>query len=57
MPQQSPPDSRFTCLIPENFALWERMALIVQRDLAEIGVDMQIESVPFEEFNRTNRSG
>jgi ABC-type transport system substrate-binding protein len=28
------------------------MALIVQRDLAQIGVDMQIESVPFEEFNR-----
>ncbi len=31
------------------------MALIVQRDLAEIGVDMQLESVPFEEFNRTDR--
>jgi len=48
------PPSRihFTCLVPENFALWERMALITQRDLAEVGVDMQLESVPFEVFNR-----
>jgi peptide/nickel transport system substrate-binding protein len=43
---------QFTCLIPENFQLWERLALIVQRDLAEIGVEMQLQSVPFEEFNQ-----
>jgi peptide/nickel transport system substrate-binding protein len=42
---------QFTCLIPENFQLWERLALIVQRHLAEIGVEMQLQSVPFEEFN------
>ena len=47
----------FTCLVPDNFALWERMALIVQRDLAEIGVDMKIESVPFEVFNKRIGSG
>lgn len=47
----------FTCLIPQSFALWERMTLIVQRDLARIGVDMQIESVPFEEFNRRIAAG
>jgi ABC-type transport system substrate-binding protein len=47
----------FTCLVPENFALWERMALIVQRDLAEIGVAMNIESVPFEVFNQRIGSG
>ena len=28
------------------------MALMVQRDFAEIGVDMQLESVPFEAFNQ-----
>ena len=33
------------------------MTLIVQRDLARIGVDMQIESVPFEEFNRRIAAG
>jgi ABC-type transport system substrate-binding protein len=43
--------------VPDNFALWERMALIVQRDLAEIGVDMKIESVPFEVFNQRIGSG
>ncbi len=47
----------FTCLVPENFALWERMALIVQRDLAEIGVSMNIESVPFEVFNQRIAKG
>jgi peptide/nickel transport system substrate-binding protein len=47
----------FTCLVPENFALWERMALIVQRDLAEIGVTMNIESVPFEVFNQRISKG
>jgi peptide/nickel transport system substrate-binding protein len=42
---------RFTCLIPENFQLWERLALMVQRDLAKIGVNMALEAVPFDEFN------
>jgi peptide/nickel transport system substrate-binding protein len=41
----------FTCLLPQNFELWERMALLVQRNLSEIGVDMQLESVPFSAFN------
>ena len=56
-PPTIPSRFTFTCLIPESFALWERMALIVQRDLARIGVDMQIESVPFEEFNRRIAAG
>ena len=47
----------FTCLVPENFALWERMALIVQRDLAAIGVNMQLESVPFDVFNERIAKG
>ena len=37
--------------------MWERMALMVQRDLAEIGVDMQLESVPFDEFNQRIAAG
>jgi peptide/nickel transport system substrate-binding protein len=48
---KAPGRFHFTCLVPENFAVWERMALIVQRDLAAIGVDMQIESVPFATLN------
>jgi ABC-type transport system substrate-binding protein len=42
----------FSCLIPENFTLWERLALHVQRDLADVGVDMQLEKVTVNEFNR-----
>lgn len=56
-PNSAPGRFHFTCLVPENFALWERMALIVQRDLAEIGVAMKIESVPFEVFNQRIASG
>jgi peptide/nickel transport system substrate-binding protein len=48
----APSRMHFTCLIPDSFALWERMALIVQKDLAKVGVDMRIESMPFPEFNR-----
>jgi peptide/nickel transport system substrate-binding protein len=43
---------KFVCLIPDNFQLWERIALIVQRDLAKIGVDMALEAVPFDVFNQ-----
>jgi peptide/nickel transport system substrate-binding protein len=40
----------FTAILPENFALWERMGLLVQRDLAKIGVDMQLETLSVTEF-------
>jgi peptide/nickel transport system substrate-binding protein len=43
---------RFVTLIPENFSVWERIALHVQRDLFKIGVDMQFKVVPFVEFNK-----
>ena len=49
--KQAPARFHFRCLVPRNFALWERMALIAQRDLAQIGVDMQLESVAFSTFN------
>ena len=48
---------QFTCLIPDNFELWERLALMVQRNLAEIGVDMVLQSVPFDEFNQRIANG
>ncbi len=46
------PRLRFTCLIPENFQLWERLALLMQRSFAEVGVDMELRSVSFDEFNQ-----
>lgn len=36
---------RFTCLVRENSALDEAMALVVQQQLFDIGVDMQIETL------------
>ena len=48
---------RFVCLIPENFQLWERLAMMVQRDLSEVGVDMSLEAVPFGEFNQRIAKG
>jgi len=42
---------RFTCMIPANFTLLERVALEVQRQLYSSGIDMQFEVVPPREFN------
>ena len=33
------------------------MALIVQRNLSQIGVDMQLETMPIDEFNRRIATG
>lgn len=48
---------RFVCLVPQSFALWERLALLIQRDLSKIGVDMQIHEVSFGEFNQRIAEG
>jgi len=42
---------RFTCLIPENFSVIERVALEVQKQLYNVGVDMQFEVVPTKDFS------
>lgn len=42
---------QFTCLIPANFSLIERVALEVQRQLYNVGVDMRFDVVPIEEFD------
>jgi peptide/nickel transport system substrate-binding protein len=48
---------RFTCLIPENFSVLERVALEVQKQLYDVGVDMQFEVVPSTEFDTRIREG
>ena len=40
----------FTCLIPENFAVTERLGLLVQRQLRAVGVEMRLQAVPPETF-------
>jgi peptide/nickel transport system substrate-binding protein len=42
----------FVCLLPESVALWERIGLLVQRNLSEIGIDMQLEAVPADQFSQ-----
>ncbi len=48
---------RFTCLIPTKFSLLERMALELQRQMYDIGVDMQFEAVPILEYDARIREG
>jgi peptide/nickel transport system substrate-binding protein len=48
---------RFTCLLPASFSVLERLALDVQRQLYNVGVDMQFQVVPIDEYNRRIRDG
>jgi peptide/nickel transport system substrate-binding protein len=47
----------FTCLVPANFSILERMALLVQQQLGEINVRMRLESLPPDAFNQRIFSG
>lgn len=47
----------FTCLVPANFAILERMALLVQQQWADLGVRMRPESLPPDVFNKRIVSG
>jgi ABC-type transport system substrate-binding protein len=48
---QGPPTRfRFSCLIPADYPLFERLALIVQKQLYDVGVDMRIEPVPAQQL-------
>jgi peptide/nickel transport system substrate-binding protein len=49
-PGRVPSRLRFTCLVPEKWAVLERLALAVQKQLYDIGVDMQIQAVSAEEY-------
>ena len=48
---------RFECLLPADFSVLERVALDLQKQLYEIGVDMQFQVVPIEEYNVRIRAG
>lgn len=46
----------FTCLVPEGFAFFERLSLLTQRQLRDVGVDMKLESAPISlVFERVGR--
>jgi peptide/nickel transport system substrate-binding protein len=48
---------RFTCLLPVGFSLLERIGLEVQKQLYDIGVDVQFEAIPIEEYDLRIREG
>ena len=48
---------RFTCVLPQDFPVWEKVALEVQRDLFNVGVDMQFKVVSLDEFSTRIRGG
>jgi peptide/nickel transport system substrate-binding protein len=54
----SPPARfRFTCLLPAGFSLLERIGLEIQKQLYDVGVDMQFEVVPIQEYDSRIREG
>ena len=48
--ERMPARFRFTCLVREGDMTEERVALLVQRQLYDIGVEMQIEALGIQEF-------
>ena len=50
---RGPARLRFTCIFPTS-ALWERMALLVQRNFSQVGVDMQLEQLSLRCFQSAN---
>jgi ABC-type transport system substrate-binding protein len=49
-PSRMPSRLRFTCLLRSNDARFERIALVVQRQLFAVGIDMQLQLLPDKEF-------
>jgi len=56
-PAGPPSRLRFTCLIPANFSTIERIALNIQKQLYDVGVDMKFEVVRAEDLDARIRSG
>ena len=48
---------RFTCLLPADFSLLERIGLEVQKQLYDVGIDMQFEVVDLLEYDARLREG
>jgi ABC-type transport system substrate-binding protein len=49
-PGQMPARLHFTCLIPADVAPYDRVAILIQKQLFDLGIDMRVEEVPIEQF-------
>ena len=47
----------FTCLVPTNSTIYERLALLVQRQLRLVNVEMRLEALPTDVYNRRIGAG
>ena len=47
----------FMCILPTNRPIWERIALNVQKQLYDVGVDMQLQTLSAEEYDKRIRTG
>jgi len=56
-PGYMPSRLRFTCLLVEKEQAFDRIALYLQKQFAEIGVDMQLQPVPLADFQQRVQSG
>jgi peptide/nickel transport system substrate-binding protein len=57
VPREIPSRFSFTCMILEDDARFERIALLVQRHLYAVGIDMRIQPLPLKELNPRLFSG
>jgi peptide/nickel transport system substrate-binding protein len=48
---------RITCMIPSQFSILEQIALDVQRQLSEVGVDIHFDVQPFESYEARLKAG
>ncbi len=55
--QRTPTRFSFTCLLLAGDTRFERMGLMLQRELNEIGVDMQLEALPLQQLAPRLQSG
>ena len=54
---RAPSRAHFTCLLLQGDTRFERIALVVQQQLSEIGIDMELQLLPRETFVQRIRSG
>ncbi|MFN7159441.1 MAG: hypothetical protein ACK4MR_12225, partial [Erythrobacter cryptus] len=47
----------FGCVVPDQMAEFETMALVLQKQLSKIGVDLELQAVPSSELMRRLQSG
>jgi peptide/nickel transport system substrate-binding protein len=56
-PDRPPARLRFTCILPVDFSIYERVSMELQRQLYEIGVDIEFEVLPFNTYSARLRTG